>query len=170
MQTLSDEPPPLTETGRRLARVSEIALVQLLLCFAPWRADPFAVAAAIGLHAARERELLALRTYLLLVGVGLFMDLVYVLGSNPWYATSVGLAQAALKVIVAVPAQKLLGALAPEVARLNSSTLRETIAETVRHVLRDSLRAADVAPAAGTATASTAASKLPPKADDWDQV
>jgi len=73
------------EFARASRLVPELVLLQLLICFAISlaRADPFVVACVIGLYAVREMDRRALELYLLLVGVGAALDVLYLLIHEP---------------------------------------------------------------------------------------
>jgi hypothetical protein len=73
------------EIGRASRLVSELALLQLLNCFAfsLARPDPFVVATVVALYAVRENDRRALDVYLLLVGVGAALDVLFLLMLEP---------------------------------------------------------------------------------------
>jgi len=84
------------EIPRASRLVSELALLQLLNCFAfsLARADPFVVATIVGLYAIRENDRRALDVYLLLVGVGAALDVLYLLILEPPPLVLLGVAAA----------------------------------------------------------------------------
>ena len=137
----------LTPDGaRRAGLISELALYSLLLCFLPWRADPFVVGGLVGLYAARELDAQALKLYVVLLAAGALADLMYLLshGVKPIGAT-VGLAQLLLKPLAAYAAWHLLPELPPSrPSPMAPDALRETVADAVRAALEaaDKRRAA----------------------------
>lgn len=73
------------EISRASKLVTELTLLQLLTCFlfSLARADPFVVATLVGLYAVRENDRRALDLYLLLVGVGGALDVLFLLIFEP---------------------------------------------------------------------------------------
>ena len=140
-------PIALTPDGaRRAGLISELALYSLLLCFLPWRADPFLAGGLVGLYAARELDAQALKLYMVLLIAGALADLMYLLshGVEPIGAT-VGLAQLALKPLAAYAAWHLLPELpSSRPPPMAPDALRDAVADAVRVALEaaDKRRAA----------------------------
>eukprot|EP00315_Gephyrocapsa_oceanica_P054153 CAMPEP_0185491286 /NCGR_PEP_ID=MMETSP1366-20130426/14585_1 /TAXON_ID=38817 /ORGANISM="Gephyrocapsa oceanica, Strain RCC1303" /LENGTH=182 /DNA_ID=CAMNT_0028100037 /DNA_START=23 /DNA_END=567 /DNA_ORIENTATION=- len=106
---------PQHEIPRASRLLSEISLLQLLLCFllSLGRVDAFIVGAVIGLYATREQDRQAVELYMLLLAAGAAMDALYLLTCEevpPLLFLGV-LAGLALKAIAAVPCVTLRGGL-----------------------------------------------------------